>query len=151
MRSKLLIIVLASLMLLWCSMCWGQQKASGIPGEQERNIEVKIDKTKVSPHFRQILELEEKAAEVIRELMQKAKASDRQQIAELQIEAEKIKRELRIAVLQLRLEIAREEDDARNTQEIEDALYRLQNPAPMAEDQESKAMREAQLKENGEK
>ena len=151
MRSKLLIIILASLMLLWGGICWGQQKASGIPQEHERYVEVEIDKTKVSPHFRQILELEEKAAEDIRELVQKAKVSDRQQMAELQIEAERIKRELRIAVLQLRLEIAREKDDLRNVQEIETAMYRLQNPTPVAEDLESKAAREAQLKSNGEK
>ena len=151
MRSKLLVTALVSLVLLWYGTCWGQQKASGIPEVHERNVEVRIDKTKVSLDFRQILELEEKAAEDILELMQRAKTSDRQQLAELQSEAEKIKRELRIAVLQLRLEIATEMDDSRNVREIEAGLYQLQNPAPVAEDLESKAAREAQLKANGEK
>jgi hypothetical protein len=46
------------------------------------------------------------------------------------------------------LEIARQRDDQRNVQEIEKALYQLENPIQFTKDQESEIVREAWEKEN---
>lgn len=151
MKPKFVILLLSALTLVWCGSSTAQQKASGIPDKAEQQVEVRIDKTKVSPELRQILQLEEKAAEEMGKLARRMESEHGDQIAEMQKEIERIKWELKIAILQLRLEIAREKDDSRNVQEIETALYRLQNPTTVAEDLDSKAAREGQLKEKKER
>jgi archaellum component FlaC len=147
MKPKLVILLPSALALIWCGSSVAQEKASGIPDKAEQQVEVRIDKTKVSPELRQILQLEEKAAEEMGKLAQRMESEHGDQIAEMQKEIERIKWELKIAILQLRLEIARERADTPNVEEIERTLDRLQNPTPVAEDLESKAAREAQVKE----
>lgn len=151
MKAMLLVLLLSVLALAWWTLAAAQEQASGIPDSQEQKVEVNNDKSKVSPEFKKILELEEKAAAEIEFLNEKMKISDGNQIAELQSEIESIKNQTEIAILRVRLEIARQRDDQRNVQEIEKALYQLENPIQFAKDQESEILREAWEKENEEK
>jgi|GEM_PF-1942249 len=148
MKAMLLVLLMYILALGWCGLALAQEQASGIPDSREQKVEVEIDKSQVSPEFRWILELEEKATAEIEFLSEKMRISDGNQIAELQSEIESIKQQTEIAILRVRLEIARQRDDQRNVQEIEKALYQLENPIQHAKDQESEILREAWEKEN---
>ena len=148
MKGKCLVFLLFALVLLWCSLSFAQEKASGIPEVKEQQVEVKIDKSKVSPELKRILEAEENAQAKIGELSERMKTLDGNQIAEMQKEVEKIKKDTEIEFQKIRLGIAKEKNDTKNIQEIEKAIDQLENPAPMVEDLESKTVREVWEKEN---
>ena len=148
MKSMLSVLLTCILALGWCGLAAAQEQASGIPDGGEQKVEAEIDKSQVSLEFKRILELEEKAAGEIEFLSEKMRISDGSQIAELQSQIESIKHQTEIAILRVRLEIARQRDDQRNVQEIEKALYQLENPIQFAKDQESEMVREAWEKEN---
>jgi hypothetical protein len=148
MRAMLLVLVMRILAVGWCGPAAAQEQASGTIDSREQKVEVEIDKSQVSSEFKKILELEEKAAREINNLSERMKVSDDDQIAELQSEIESIKHQTEIAILRVRLEIARQRDDQRNVQEIEKALYQLENPIQFTKDQESEIVREAWEKEN---
>lgn len=151
MKAKLLILLPFVLVLVWSGFVLAQDAKWGIPDEKEQNVEVKIDKSKVSPELRKILEAEEQAMQKISELNEKMKTLDGDQIAELQKEVEKIKKDTQIAILEIRLGIAKERNDTESVQEIKKAIDQLVNPPPVVEDQESKALRKIWEKENQER
>jgi predicted HAD superfamily phosphohydrolase len=151
MKAKLLILLVLASVLVWCGFANAQKKAWGIPDKETQKTEVKIDKSKVSPEFRKILEAEEKAMKEIEELNEKMESLNGNQIADLQKEVEKIKRDTEIEILKIRLGIAKERNDAKSIQEIEKAIDQLENPPPVAEDEESKALGKTLKKGNGEK
>jgi TolA-binding protein len=151
MKSKMLLFLLFVLLLLWCSLALAQEKASGIPDVKEQKVEVKIDKSKISPEFRKILETEESAFLRIKTLNERMKGLDGNQIAELQKEVEKIKKDADIEIQKIRLGIAKEKNDTKSIREIEKAQEQLERPAMTIEDQESKAIRETWEKENNER
>jgi HD superfamily phosphohydrolase len=147
MKAKLLVFLLFGFVLVWCGFAKAQEKAWVIPDKEAQKVEVKIDKSRVSPEFRRILDAEEKAIKEIEELSEKMKTLNGNQITELQKEVEKIKKDTEIEILKIRLGIAKERNDTKNIQEIEKAIDQLENPPPVVEDQESKALREALKKE----
>jgi hypothetical protein len=147
--AALILLLVASVVILY-SPAGAQQKASGIVQEREQTTEAKIDKSEASPEFRRILEAEEKAHAQIAELQQQMLSLDGDQLAELERKAEQVKKDAQIEILKIRLEIARTRGDSRNVQEIEKTLEQLQNPPPVEEEMESKALREAWEKENRE-
>lgn len=148
--AALILLLVASVVILY-SPAEAQQKASGIVEEQEQTTEAEIEKSEVSPEFRRILEAEEKAFAQIAELQQHMLSLDGDQRAELERQVEQVKRDVQIEILKIRLDIARTRGDSKNVQEIEKTLEQLQNPPPVEEDMESKALREAWEKENSEK
>jgi len=143
--------MLFALLFLWSGSALAQEIASGIVEKGMQKVEVKIDKSKVSPEFRRILEVEETATNEISQLNQKIKKADGDLAAELQKEVEKIKRNAKIEILKIRLEIAQERNDTRNIYQIEKALDQPENPPVIVEDQKSKAEREAWEKGNRDK
>jgi len=151
MKAKLLILLLFGFVLVWCGFAKAQEKTWGIPDKEAKKTEVKIDKTKVSSEFRKILEAEEKAIKEIEELSEKMKTLDGNQIAELQKEVEKIKKDTEIEILKIRLGMAKERNDSEDIREIQKAIDQLENPPPVVEDEESKALGETLKKGNGEK
>jgi HD superfamily phosphohydrolase len=151
MKAKLLILPLFGFVLVFCGFAKAQEKAWGIPDKEAQKVEVKIDKSKVSPEFRKILDAEEKAIKEIEELNERMKTLDGNQIAELQKEVEKIKKATEIEILKIRLGIAKERNDTKNIQEIEKAIDQLENPPPVVEDEESKALGGTLKKGSGEK
>lgn len=151
MKAKLLILLLFAFVLVWTNPALAQRSSWGIPDEEEQKVEVKIDKSKVSPELRRIMDVAEKALAQISDLEQRMQTLDGNQVAELQKQAEQIKKDAEIEILKIRLEIAQQRNDTKNIQEIEKAIDLLENPPPVLEDQESKALREAWERENREK
>lgn len=151
MKAKLLILLLFAFVLVWTNPALAQRSSWGIPDEEEQKVEVKIDKSKVSPELRRIMDVAEKALAQISDLEQRMQTLDGNQVAELQKQAEQIKKDAEIEILKIRLEIAQQRNDTKNIQEIEKAIGLLENPPPVLEDQESKALREAWERENREK
>lgn len=151
MKAKLLILLLFAFVLVWTNPALAQRSSWGIPDEEEQKVEVKIDKSKVSPELRRIMDVAEKAIAQISDLEQRMQLLDGSQMAELQKQAEQIKKDAEIEILKIRLEIAQQRNDTKNIQEIEEAIDLLENPPSVLEDQESKAVREAWERENREK
>lgn len=149
MKKGVFVFLLFSSVLICFNLVLAQERNSGMPDKAGQRTEVKFDQSKVSPEFRKILETQEKGLTRIGELEQRMKTSDGNQMAELQKEVEKIKKETQLEIFKIRLNIARGKNDARNIQEIEKAINQAQKPLPVSEDLKSKTARENWEKENG--
>jgi len=149
MKKGVFVFLLFVSALFFFNFASAQQRNSGMPDNAGQKTEVKSDKSKVSPEFRKILEAQEKGLTRIEELEQRMKTSDGNQMAELQKEVEKIKKETQLEILKIRLDIAKEKNDSGNIQEIEKAVNQVQKPLPVSEDLKSKTAREDWEKENG--
>ena len=147
MKARLLVVLLFAFVLIFCGLALAQDKASGIPDKDKQKVEIKIDKSKISPEFLPILEAEESAVKQINELKQQIETSDPVLVPELQKKIEKIKWNTKIQILKIRLGIAQKRNDTRNVEQIQKALWQLENPPVMLEDKASKTARETWIKE----
>jgi len=147
MKARLLVAPLFAFVLIFSSLALAQDKASGIPDKDQQKVELKIDKSRISPELLPILEAEESAVKQINELKQQIETSDPALVPELQKKIEKIKWNTRIQILKIRLGIAQKRNDTRNVEQIQKALWQLENPPVMLEDKASKTARETWIKE----
>ena len=147
MKARLLVVLLFAFVLVSSGLALAQDKASGIPDKDQQKVELKIDKSRISPELLPILEAEESAVKQINELKQQIETSDPVLVPELQKKIEKIKWNTKIQILKIRLGIAQKRNDTRNVEQIQKALWQLENPPVMLEDKASKTARETWIKE----
>jgi hypothetical protein len=147
MKARLIVVLLFAFVLVWSVLASAQEKASGIPDRDKQKVEMKIDKSKVSPELLPILEAEEAAVKQINELKQQIETTDPARVAELQKKIEEIKWNTEIQILKIRLGIAQKRNDTRNVEQIQKALWHLENPPQIVEDKASRITRETSIKE----
>ena len=128
MKGKLfLMITLMGIVFFLPNQLWAQESASGMVEKEDQpalSLEVQ---------HQRILDIEQKAIQEIEELQQELlKCQDPDRIPELNKEIEKIHNESEIQVLEVKLEIAKQEGDPIKVAEISQALDIKKNPEKYA-------------------
>ena len=124
MKGKLFfIIALVGIVFLLPCQLWAQESASGLVDEKEQVT------LSLTVQHQKILDIENQAMQKIEELqLELLNCKDPDRIPELNKEIEKIHKESEIQVLEVKLEIAKQEGDPLKVAEISQALDIIKNP-----------------------
>jgi uncharacterized protein YfcZ (UPF0381/DUF406 family) len=142
MKMSRLPALLSILSLVLSGLALAQETQWGYPDKDEQQVEVMIDKNKVSPLLKRIIETREEAEQKIAQLKEELLKADETRRFELQKQVEQIKLDSEIKILKIRLSAAQEKNDSKTAQEIQHALENLLNPPVFPEDVDARGSRE---------